>query len=258
MLVLHQMSAHDIQALEIAAVKTEVAAEVAAYKERIKNLDTFGKDYAKKVQELNDKVKQIEKSGSEQVTQIKHDASMKQLTDIQQAETRMYQTIADNIAKSIVENKNLLQSFEQTGQQMLEGMIKNLILMELTHEKTKLLSAKDSAVKSYDWASTWGGPIAGAVAAATAFSAVMAFEQGGKIPGEGAVPIIGHGGETVVTKALTDRVERAEGTGGNTNAGPMHVNYAPHYHGQYDEAEHQRRFERYLNDVARRRGMRLN
>jgi hypothetical protein len=258
MLALHQMNAKDIQALEIAAVKAEVAAEVAAYKQRIKNLDTFAKDYAKKVQDLNNKIQQAEKTGDDHVTQIKHDALMKQLADIQQAETRMYDSVASNVAKSIVENKNLVQSFAQTGQQLLEGMLKNLIMMELTHNKEKLINAKKAYGDNYTWASAWGGPVAGAIAGAAGFAAVMAFEKGGKIPGEGAVPIIGHGGETVVTKALTDRVERAEGTGGNTNVGPMHVNYAPHYHGQYNEAEHQRRFDRSMKDMARRRGMRLN
>jgi hypothetical protein len=38
----------------------------------------------------------------------------------------------------------------------------------------------------------------------------------------------------------------------------MHVNYAPQYHGQYNEAEHQRRFDRSMKDMARRRGMRWN
>jgi hypothetical protein len=37
----------------------------------------------------------------------------------------------------------------------------------------------------------------------------MAYEQGGEIPGAGPVPIIAHGGETVVTKALTERVRHA-------------------------------------------------
>jgi len=86
---------------------------------------------------------------------------------------------------------------------------------------------------------------------------LMAFEKGGKIPGEGAVPILAHGGETVVTKALTDRVERSESSG-NAHAGNMNVNYSPTYHGQYNEGEHQRRFDRSMKDLARRRGMRWN
>src|SRR5205807_922561 len=103
MLALHQMSARDIQALEIAAVRKEEAAEVDAYKRRIKALDKFAKDYEKKVAEYQAKITAIEKKGDEDVDQIKHNALMKQLTDIQQAETQMYDSIATNVAKSIVE-----------------------------------------------------------------------------------------------------------------------------------------------------------
>jgi len=55
---------------------------------------------------------------------LKEQALHKQEMDIQQAETRMYDSIASNVAKSIVENNNLVQSFAQTGQQLLEGMLR--------------------------------------------------------------------------------------------------------------------------------------
>ena len=53
----------------------------------------------------------------------------------------------------------------------------------------------------------------------------MAFERGGEIPGSGPLPIIAHGGETVVTKALTDQVR------GNTGGGRGHtINITHHIH----------------------------
>jgi hypothetical protein len=261
MQALHQMNAKDIEALEIKAINAEVTAEVKAYNDRIKALDKFSKDYQKKVAEYQAKIKAIEQKGADDVTTLKKAAEMKQLTDIQQAYTQMYSSIADNVAKSIVENKNLVQSFVQTGQQLVEGMLKNLIMMELTHNKEKLINAKKAYGDNYTWASAWGGPVAGAIAGAAGFAAVMAFEKGGKIPGEGAVPIVGHGGETVVTKALTDRVERAEGTGGNTNAGST-INYSPTVHvppgGSAKEFERfmDGHFDRYMRSQMRRKGVR--
>jgi hypothetical protein len=62
-------------------------------------------------------------------------------------------------------------------------------------------------------------------------AAAMSIEIGGKIPGAGAVPIIGHGGETVVTKALTDRVERAESQGNTYGETHVHATFAPSYSG---------------------------
>ena len=88
----------------------------------------------------------------------------------------------------------------------------------------------------------------------------MAFEQGGKIPGvDGAVPIIGHAGETVVTKALTDRVEQAEGkkTAGTTH---IHPTFAPQIHAFDAEGvdrvleEHQEKFHKAFAKFARRQG----
>lgn len=52
------------------------------------------------------------------------------------------------------------------------------------------------------------------IAAGAAFAGVMSFEQGGRIPGSGPVPIMAHGGETIINKGLTDRLEAAEGRGG--------------------------------------------
>jgi hypothetical protein len=138
--------------------------------------------------------------------------------------------IANDIAKSIVMQKSLSAAFRQTGEQMAEGMLKNLLLIETTNGRIKFSDAKTAASNSYKWASAWGGPVAGAIAGALAFTSVMAFEQGGEIPGTGAVPIIGHGGETVVTKALTDRVEQAESRGGSGGDMHMHATYAPQIH----------------------------
>lgn len=253
---LHKATAAQTLAAEKTAIKAEVDAEVKAYNDRIKKLDKFDKDYLKKVQEFENKKKQITKKGEDDITALNEQAAQKQKLDIQQAYDQMYGSIADNVAKSIMENKSLAQSFEQLGQQMAEGMIKNLLIAELTHQKGRLINAKKAYGDNYTWASSWGGPVAGAIAGAAGFAAVMAFEKGGKIPGEGAVPIIGHGGETVVTKALTDRVERSE-SGPSGRGGDMNINYAPTYQGQYSEAEHQARFDRSMKAMARRRGMRL-
>ena len=59
-----------------------------------------------------------------------------------------------------------------------------------------------------------------------AFAKALAFEQGGEIPGAGPVPIIAHGGETVVTKHLTDQVKN----GGIAGSGATHIHYSPQIH----------------------------
>jgi hypothetical protein len=259
-LTLHRISRQQAMEIEIQSIQQATLTEVKGYQDRIKALDKYASDYLKKVEQLETKIKEVTKKGEDDVTQIKKAALQKQLVDTQQAEDRMYQAIATDIAKSIVMNQSLVQSFRQTGEQLIEGMLKNLIIMELTHDKEKLINAKGAFDKSYNWASAWGGPIAGAIAGATSFAAVMAFEQGGKIPGEGAVPIIGHGGETVVTRALTDRVEQAEGKSNGAAGGDMHMHnvFAPQIHAFDSEgvdrvlSKHNTTFQRHISSALRK------
>ncbi len=76
------------------------------------------------------------------------------------------------------------------------------------------------------------GPELGAIAAAVTFAAVMAlgaFDQGGIIPGSGAVPILGHGGERVLTQSQTNTFERmVNNPGATSNTTHNHL----HYNGQ--------------------------
>jgi len=184
------------------------------------------------------------------------DLSTQIRTTLQSAVTSFTNSFSSAMAKSIVENKNLGQAVRQEAAQMLESMLSSIIkwglqwvlthtLMRLTSTATaaqqtattaasvdtqKGLAASlagTNAVASYSlapWPIDMGAPAFGAAMMATA----MSFEVGGKIPGQGAVPIIGHGGETVVTKALTDRVEASERGGGSG----LHMSnvFAPQVH----------------------------
>jgi len=257
-LALHHGTTQQIAAAEVAANKAETQFEVDAFNVRLKNLDTFDKNYLKNWVELEaEKTKVTQKAEADQ-TAIMVAAAQKQAMEIQQAETKMKDAIASDVANSIVMNKSLAASFEKTGEQMAEQLIKNLIMMELTADKTKLINADEAAAKSFDWASTWGGPAAGYAAAALAFAGVMSFEQGGKIPGDGAVPIVGHAGETVVTKTLTDRVEAAERGGNNGASGQTHIHFAPQIHAMDAEgvdrvlAKHSAVFQRHVGATLRR------
>jgi hypothetical protein len=220
---LGKRSAQQTADAEKTAVQQQVDTEVKAYKDRIAALDKFGKDYQKQVQELNAKIADATKKGAEQVDQIQRQADQRQLLDIRQAYDQMQDAIASTATRSILEEKNMAQAFEKTGAQMLESALTHLLEFETISGRKRLADARQAASDAYAWA---GNPILGPILAAGAFAGVMAFEQGGKIPGEGAVPIIGHGGETVVTKALTDRVERSEANGGG--AMHMHMSFAPH------------------------------
>ncbi len=259
---LGRLTSMQVLQVEIQANAVLAAQEKSSYDKRISLLDQFSKDYAKTVAKLNSEVLADTTKGDMQVEQEKRAALQRQTQDTVSAQNRMTSAIATDIAHSIVMNKSLAQAFRQTGEQMAEGMIKNLLIAEMTGNKQKLIDAKTAAANSYQWASAWGGPVAGAIAGAAAFSGVMAFANGGLVPGSGSgdtVPAMLTPGETVVTKALTSRVESAErnrGSGGG--GGDTHIHFAPQIHAVDAEGvdrvltKHSSIFQRHVSGMVRK------
>ena len=108
-------------------------------------------------------------------------------------------------------------------------------------------------------AAPWPIDMGAPAAATSAFAGALAYETGGKIPGSnGAVPIIGHAGETVIQKSLTDRVERAESFGGGKSGGNHTFNYAPQVHAMDAEgvdrvlSKHSTIFSRHITSAIRK------
>ena len=234
-LALHHSSAAEILSAEITASQAQEDAEVAALNTELTNLDRFDKNYLSHVVTLEAAITKAKAKGAADRKSLATEAQHQQLMDIQNSETRMKESIASSVASSIVMNKSLAASFRQTGEQMAEAMLKNVIMMELTGNKEKLINAKKAYGNAFAQMSAIPpAPMWGYAAGAAAFAAVMSFEEGGKIPGAsvgsaGAVPIIGHQGETVVIKALTDRVESSERNRGGGGGMPS-INFAPQIH----------------------------
>jgi hypothetical protein len=214
-LALHQSTVQEAVAAEIKANNEKMQIELNALTAESNLLARFGDQNVVKIQELEDKKKQIIQAAANEETKIREAAAEKQYQDITKAESRMGDAVAKTAASSIMHGKNMAQAFAQTGASMAESALENTLKMLLTHDMQQLSDAKVAAANAYASASAipFVGPVLAPAAAAAAFAGVMAFEHGGEIPGSGAVPIIGHGGETVVTKALTDQVKNH--TGGN-------------------------------------------
>jgi hypothetical protein len=171
---------------------------------------------------------------------------------LQSSVTKFNESFSQGIAKSIVEAKSLSSALKQIGREIVEDAIANFI-------RWKLMNAEKAGAAEFSNALAEGTPLPIAVAeGAGAFAKALAFEQGGTIPGAGAVPIIGHGGETVVTKALTDRVNAAEGRGGSASGVHMHNTFAPQIHAVDAEGvdrllvKHASTFQRHMVSAARK------
>lgn len=196
--------------------------------------------------------------------------------NLQQSLTQFTTSFGNSMAQCIVENKNLGQAVRQEAAHMLEAMISMLVqwlekwiithIMASVSGTSSMATQKTAAaaLAGANMVASWAAapwPIDAAAPAmgAEAMAAALSFEIGGKIPGSsGPVPIMGHAGETVVTKSLTDRVERAEAWGGKSGQQQHTWNFNPTIHAMDAEgvdrvlAKHSTTFQRHVASVMRK------
>jgi hypothetical protein len=214
---MRQATAQEAAQVEVKAAQTMTKTETAALDQEIAALDKHDAEYLVKLKQFEDKKAQVIRQGALEATKITDKAEEEKLKRVTDAEGKVSAAFAHTTAQSIVQGHSMAQAFAQLGKSMEAAALDNLLQMETIAGREKLIKAKQSAVDAYtsvmDHVPFPANAVLAPIAAGAAFAGVMAFEAGGRIPGSGPVPIIGHGGETVVTKALTNRVEESEGRG---------------------------------------------
>jgi hypothetical protein len=226
-LAMHKENAQQATALEVAAAEDRLKIELDALNKEIASLDQHDSQYLAKLKELENKKKEIVQQSENEITKIRDQAEQKQFQDINKAEQQMADAVAKNVIKSILESKNMGLAFEKMGAQMLESASENILKMIMLGNMQQAKNAAHAAAGAYSWVMRevpppMAFPLA-AAAAGVAFAGVMAFADGGEVPGFGSgdtVPAMLTPGESVVTKALTDQVKGNRGGGGHT----VHVN----------------------------------
>jgi hypothetical protein len=208
------------------------------------------------------KVAELEK----QLAEVRRKANIQWLNDtriidqqIVETEKRAFTTMENDIAHlfatAITSTESWAQAsarlFDQVANQFIANLVKmgeQEVVAALLHKdllKQGIIGdAYKAGADAYAWATSWGGPIAGAIAAAAAFAGVLAFdsfEAGGIVGGGGGmpVPIMAHAGERVLSKAQTDMFHQVVNNQQGGNAGSLHLNYQPTIHAQ-DRAGMQR------------------
>jgi hypothetical protein len=276
---------------KLAAVQDELNREQALEKsQRASGETVLANDTIAREITLQDKLYQIRQAGDAKQAQL----DKQRYADFSRLMTQETTAFNNAIAKQIVMGGNLGQSMRMIGAQMLQDAIRYALqevemkiglhtameailkMLHLTTQTTNVAAtlaatkvqaaaeaglAGASGVASFaaaPWPIDMGAPAFGASMMASAMG-MAAFEEGGKIPGAGAVPILGHGGETVVTRALTDRVETAEGRGSNSR-GEMHMHnvFAPNIQALDSEGvdrilvKHGTTFQRHITSAMRK------
>jgi hypothetical protein len=236
----HRVSARERVAEETKTANEEYQLKMKALDKKISGLDKSGKDYNNKLKQLQDQEKQQTQQHENQLTEIKEKAEQERNQRILSAETSFQSSIASSLTKSLMGHQTWAKTLESTGNQVVSGMIENAIKSMLADDMTKEKDAAAAARKAYVIGTSMGGPagiILGPVMAAAAFAGVMAFEDGGVVPGVGrgdVVPAMLTPGEGVVPKGVMEGLSNMARNGGfdQQRQSQTHVHIQPTYHVQ--------------------------
>ena len=201
-------------------------------------LQQDGEKNAAAIKQVHDKIEQETQSHENKLTQIRETAEEQRNKKILASETQLEEGITRNMAQTLVTGKNLAQSMEKLGAQMLEGVVSHTLMMITTQDWQRASDAKTAAANAYASVSAIPvvSPFLAPEAAAGAFAAVMAFDGGGIVPGinggRDSVNAVLGPEEMVLPAPLSTGLQQMikDGVAGNKNAGDTHLHYSNTYH----------------------------
>ncbi|MGB8029332.1 MAG: hypothetical protein WCF30_06660 [Terracidiphilus sp.] len=228
-------SAAEMLAQDTLAANESFAVKYVALAKEIDALDKSGADYDNKLKALQDKETELVKQHEDQITQIKERAEQERNVRILGAEQQLGNSIARELTQTLMGHQSFAKMMNQLGNQVVSSMIENSIKIMLQQDKERMGDARKAATSAYATGEKIGGPagvILGPVFAAAAFAGVMAFAQGGIVPGvDGvdSVPTMLTPGEGVVPRGVMDQLSDLARNGGLQGGGP-HYHVTTHVH----------------------------
>jgi hypothetical protein len=230
---LHKNRSAQILAEQIAGEDAAYAAQLRGYETEIGSLDKNGKDYEVHLRQLQDREIELTKEHENKLAAIKEQAAEEQSKGVIAAYSKMSNTISADLTKTLMGQESWAKMSIQLGKEVASGVIENALKIAMAEDKTKGPQAAHAARSAYLAGQHFPFPIdlvAAPTLAAAAFAAVMAFEQGGIVPGVERGDVVQARltpGEAVIPKAMTENLTHAArfGTGDQRPAAP-----APNYH----------------------------
>lgn len=230
----HASDAERVAAEEKAANQS-FKVQRAALNKQIETLNQSDAEYTNKLKALQNKQEELTKQHEDKITAIKEQAEMQRNSRILSAETRFQETIASGLAKSITGQESWGKMMNAIGSQVASGMLENAIKSILMDDMTKPHDAAAAARKAYLAGMHFPFPanlVMAPALGAMAFASVMAFEEGGIVPGVGigdTVPARLTPGEAIIPKQLTEQLTNAAKFGRMDNSGgDVHVHVTHH------------------------------
>lgn len=232
-----RVSAQARLADELLFADQEYRAKSQASAQDIAALDKTGKDYDNKLKALNDRQLELTREHENQITQIKAKAEEERNTRILSSARRMDDTIASGLTSSIMRHQSFAKMMTGVGDQIISGMMQTAIKSILANDMTKESDAAAAARKAFLAGMHFPFPaniVMGPLLGAMAFASVMAFQEGGIVPGVGkgdTVPARLEPGEGILNNKTMDRLNY-NAKFGSGEAQHVHIHHSPTYHVQ--------------------------
>jgi hypothetical protein len=211
-------------------------AKSLAYAREISALDKNGKDYENKLKAIQNKQTELIRAHENEITQIKDKAEIQRNQRIMSAESRMQDAVAGGLTNVLMRHQSFASMMDSLGSQVATGIMQNAIKSALADDFTKEKDAAKAARKAFNSGMELPAPANVVIAplwAAAAFASVMAFQDGGVVPGTGRgdiVPAMLEPGEGVIPKSIMDAAR--SGGGDSSGGGTVHLHHSPTYHVQ--------------------------
>lgn len=166
----------------------EYALKLTALSQQIAALDKGGKDYENKLQQLQDKQKQFIQQHENEITAIKDKAEIERNQRILSAEQRMNDKMARGLTDVLMRHQTFGAMITSIGNQVASGMMQNAIESVMANDYTKESDAAKAAREMFNAGAKFPFPaniVMAPALGAMAFASVMAFQDGGVVPGIG-------------------------------------------------------------------------
>lgn len=231
----HVSRARRLQEAEHIA-KEEYAIRMKALQDVMAGLDQSGRNYLSRLKQLQDQEKQLTQEHQNELKAIKDRATEASNQQIVSSYQRMVQSTSRDLTQSIMGHETWSRMLVSLGDQVIGGMLQNAIKSAMLDDFDRERDAARAARKFFLAGAQMPFPaniIMAPTLAAGAFATVMAFAQGGVVPGVAkgdVVPAMLTPGEGVVPGGVMDGLRNIARNGGFQHQGQtIHVHVRPTY-----------------------------
>jgi len=183
---------NDQERLELEHENNLYAVELNGLNRELQALEQSGQAKIAETQKTQQKIQALTQAHENQVAEIQARADTSRQQEFARTMVQMESSAARGFLSILRGHENFAAMMSGIAGSLTQSLIQAAIERMNHQESEKLSDAKTAAVHTYAEVSSWPivGPVAAPALAAGAFAAVMAFNQGGIVPGVGRGDIV--------------------------------------------------------------------